>query len=281
MRTYDIPYVKQTPSNYYPPRDLNKMSFEEIEKVYLNVCAKYNHDISNCSKCQAPCTYGKRAIQLKANEIYNQPTIPLYGDKTLIEAAREANMKAKMGLPVEPPKKTGFISQAELDKRNAKKAEAPNVETPKETKRRARKVVDDWYDKAYNSKDPLQWIMDTFEITKAKAKQKVYSYQNQHPELKETKPLWEPNKKKSEAAKHSWDGRKPKEEMKEEPKPEVKSNKAMDSFEEKLNALMAKADEYKKLADEHRKKAEEYQKMYDEAKSKVDTVFAAINILDE
>ena len=93
MRRDGIPYVSNGVYNPpFPATPLQDMTLEEIKKKYLKMCAKAQGDPAVCSKCSAPCAEGKRAIQLLANQVYNDPPIPLYGGKTLIEKAREENM---------------------------------------------------------------------------------------------------------------------------------------------------------------------------------------------
>ena len=95
MRKYDVAYVPNGPVNYYPVKDLETMTLEEIVKKYIKTCGKANGSVAICSQCKSPCREGKRAIQLLANKVYDDPPIPLYGGKTLIERAREENMKRR------------------------------------------------------------------------------------------------------------------------------------------------------------------------------------------
>ncbi len=274
MRTYDIPRIPNGPYNPYPAVPLQEMTLEEIKNKYIKCCAKANGDVSKCSKCQTPCTEGKRAIQLVANSGYNDPPIPLYGGKTLIERAKEENMKRR----------------AELEKAEAEKKKAEEElkkEKAAKPKRRGRApAMDGWYDKAYASPDPLKWIMDTFNLSKAKARQKVYAYQHIHPELRTEKPLWPADAKKVEAGRKGGMAEKvvriengPVIKV-ETPKQETKAT-ALESYEDKISAMVKLQDEYKQKAEEFQKKADEYQKKYLELKAKVDTVFEALNILDE
>ena len=151
MRKYDIPYVPNGPVNYYPAKSLQEMTLVEIKKKYIKTCAKANGDVSECSKCKTPCPEGKRAIQLIANEIYNDPPVPLYGGKTLIERAREVNAKRK--------------ADKTLDN---KQDQEVNI-----TKKK-RIYIANWYEKAMASEDPVKWIMETYGCDKAKAKQKIW-----------------------------------------------------------------------------------------------------------
>lgn len=153
MRHFDIPYVKNGPANYYPAKDLQEMTLDEIKKKYIKMCAKANGNISVCSQCKTPCAEGKRAIQLLANEVYNDPPIPLYGGKTLIEKAREENMKRK----------------------EEKKVEKVNM------------YREGWYEEASASDDIVGWVMREFGIDRRKAKKKIYMYRYHHRD-KDEKP---------------------------------------------------------------------------------------------
>lgn len=151
MRTSDIAYVKQTVVNAYPAKPLEELTLSEIKKKHLSICAKANGDVSVCSKCQTPCAYGKRATQLVANEVYNDPPVPLYGGMTLIERARQENMKRRQ-------------------------------EKEMKTSKDNRKFIKDWYDKAIESGDAIKWIMENYGCTKDRAKAKIYQWESRHKE---------------------------------------------------------------------------------------------------
>lgn len=125
MRTFDIPYVKQPAKTYPPPVELKDMSLGEIKKIHISTCAKANGDVSKCSKCNTPCDPGKRAIQLVANQVYNDPPVPLYGGKTLIERAQAENKRRReaieKGLPIPEPE------EVKKDSPSDKVAEQPNI----------------------------------------------------------------------------------------------------------------------------------------------------------
>ena len=155
MRHYDIASVKTGTVVGYPAKPLQDLSLEEIKKKYIRMCAKANGDLAVCSKCPTPCTEGRRAIQLLANEVYNDPPIPLYGGKTLIEKAREENMLRR------------------------KEKEEKKVDEPRKSKDN-RQYIDDWYEKAVASGDPTKWVMEQYGMTRAKAKHKIYSWRYRH-----------------------------------------------------------------------------------------------------
>ena len=105
MRRDGIPYVSNGVYNPpFPVVPLQDMTLEEIKKKYLKMCAKANGNPAVCSKCKTPCPEGKRAIQLIANEVYNDPPVPLYGGKTLIEKAKEENMLRRQKMEEEKKK---------------------------------------------------------------------------------------------------------------------------------------------------------------------------------
>lgn len=269
MRTYDIPYTK-SPSYNGPTKSADELTdIREITKKYL--CGKAMGRVSECLKCESQCAYGKRAIAL----LYPPPI-------------------AKVPLQIEPGKTMVEMAKAESARLRAEaEAKEKKKEEEKPKKKGRGKTIDDWYDKAYESGDPLKWIMEHFELNERKAKQKVYAYQYLHPELKETKPMWKKKEPKETKAKdNKVKEAKPVEEPVKAPesvkqveeesvkKPVRKQEKskqsdiAFEPFEDKLDKLM-------KLQEEYKQKAEHYQKLYQETKAKVDTVFAALNILDE
>ena len=171
MRSYDIARVGGGTVVGYPAKPLQDLSFEEIKNKYLKMCAKSNGDVSVCSKCPTPCAEGKRAIQLLANEVYDDPPIPLYGGKTLIEKAKEENML----------------------RRKKKEEEELRMKEIRKSKDN-RQYMDDWYEKAMASEDPTKWVMEQFGMTRNKAKHKIYSWRYRHQltePKKEIKPIVE------------------------------------------------------------------------------------------
>ena len=249
MRRDGIPYVKN-PQNYYPPIDINKLTLEELRQKFIKTCGKANGNLSVCSKCTTPCNEGKRAMQLLANEVYNDPPVPLYGGKTLIERAKEENMK----------------------KRAAKAAEEANVlkasEEPKEEKPKKRKYqkMEDWWEKSLEAEDQTQWIMDNFKVSKTQAKKKIYSYKYTHgltgtvetPVLK-TEPV--------------------KEEVKSEVKEE--QNVTKNSNDIVFMTMESKIDDLMKLQSEYKKKVDEYSAKYKEVSDQIDVLCKAMDVFDK
>ena len=141
MRKYDIPHVANPRINYYPVKELGEMTLEEIVKKYIKTCGKADGNVAVCSKCKTPCEHGKRAIQLLANKIYDNPPIPLYGGKTMIERAKEENMKRREAekngelLPVNSDNMSTLFNALEKAKQDALGKEAPQ---PKRKARRLR-----------------------------------------------------------------------------------------------------------------------------------------------
>lgn len=150
MRKYDIPYVQNGSMNMFPSPKLEEMTLDEIIKKYLRTCAKSNGQVSVCSKCLAPCTEGKRAIQLLANKVYNDPPIPLYGGKTLIEKAREENMKRREAKTEKEPEKKKYMKR------------------------------EGWYEDSLASGDQVKWLMTEMGISRTQAKKKIYQYRYTH-----------------------------------------------------------------------------------------------------
>ena len=248
MRKYDVAYVPNGPVSYYPAKPLEDMTLGEIKKKYIAMCGKANGDISVCSKCQTPCREGKRAIQLVANEVYNDPPIPLYGGKTLIERAREENIKRRKEME-------------EIEKQET--AEKPKKKTRSEV------PFDGWYDVAMNSGDPIKWLMDTMNITKTQAKKKLYQYKyyKSQTEAKENKVKIEmQNEVKVKD---------------EETKTEIKVKIQNDSIEAKLESLMKLQEQHKKAMDEYMRLYNEAKKEYDKIKEKTDILCNAMDILND
>ena len=152
MRRDGIPYVSSGVYNPpFPVVPLQDMTLEEIKKKYLRMCAKCNGDPSVCSKCPTPCAEGKRAIQLLSNQVYDDPPIPLYGGKTLIERAKEENMQRRKLLE-----------------------EQKQENKPK--RHRNHKDPEGWYEESLKAEDQLNFVMKMFNMTKAQARKKIYSY---------------------------------------------------------------------------------------------------------
>lgn len=239
MRHYDIARVGGGTVVGYPVKPLQDMSFEEIQSKYLKMCAKANGNVSVCSKCPTPCVEGKRAIQLLANEVYNDPPIPLYGGKTLIEKAREENMLRRQKL--EQEKQMGEVKKSKDN----------------------RTYIDDWYEKAESSGDPVKWVMENYGITKAKAKHKLYSWRYRHQtEEKIKEPI-------------------PTKEQIETKESESKDLSVTDSIESKMDALMKLQEKYKNVMVEMQKQYEKAKAEYDAVSKKIDVLCSAMDIMSE
>lgn len=153
MRTFDVPYVKRGPGNYYPAKDLQDMTLDEIKKKYIKTCGKANGDISVCSKCLSPCKEGQRATQLLANEVLDM-NVPLYGGMTLIQKAQEENRKRR------------------------EKMEEQNMVEEKQRRKYTRN--DEWWEKSLESGDQVKWLMTEMGYNKTQAKKKIYQYKFNH-----------------------------------------------------------------------------------------------------
>ena len=234
MADCTIARVLRQPAQYYPAKELQDMSLEEITKKYIRTCGKANGQVSVCSKCQSPCAEGKRAIQLVANKVYNDPPIPLYGGKTLIQKAQEENMRRR---------------------------EQMEKEKAKEEKPKYKKYMrwEGWWEESLASGDQVKWIMDNMDLTRTKAKNKIYMYKYTHglitvPEIKE--PVVTPAS-------------------------EVKIEKTTDAnIESKLDVLLKKQEEYKNEMIKYQNLYNEAQKKYEEIKKKADILCSAMDILN-
>lgn len=242
MRHSDIPYVKQVP-RYYPPEDYKKMTLDKLIEKYIKTCGKAGGDLSVCSKCTNVCEYAKRAIQLKSGEIYDDPPIPLYGGKTLIEMAKEQNM----------------LRRAEKEKKEME--EAKKMEEPKPVYKR--KVSDEgWYEESLASGDQVKWLMENRNLSKTQAKKKLYMFKYNHgmlnrketPVVKVEEPVVEKIEVKTEPVIHGDDV-------------------VLRTLEQKINVLMRQQEEYKT-------KMEEYTRLYNQTKEQVDVLCKSMDILD-
>lgn len=253
MRKYDVAYVPNVPKNYYPVKELEDMTLEEIVAKHIKTCGKANGNLATCSQCKSPCKQGKRAIQLLSNKVYNDPPIPLYGGKTLIEKAREENMKRRQGSAV------------------ASLADALKEAQQKEPEKKKRQYVkwENWWDESLNSGDQLKWVMDNMKLSKTQAKKKIYMYKYNNGLL---------NKDTKEEIKENV-----KEETKEEKAEVVKVQDAPagSNIETKIDALLKMKDAQKKAMDEYYKLYENAKKEYEKIEKKIDTLCNAMDIMNE
>ena len=258
MRKYDIPYVPNGKVNYYPVKELDEMSLEEIVKKYIKTCGKANGNVAICSQCKSPCREGKRAIQLLANKVYNDPPIPLYGGKTLIERAREENMKRRENM-----KNNNAMSLAEA----IEAAHLGEDEKKDEKKKRNYILWDGWWETSLESGDQVKWLMENMKLSKTQAKKKIYQYKWTHgmtgsaAETKDTKV------------------EKPAETKKEEIK--VESAQTDASVEAKLEKLMKMQEEKKKEMDRCMQLYQKAKDEYERIKEKTDILATAIDILND
>ena len=227
MRKDGIPFVPN-PKHYEPPVDYTELTLSQLKKKYINTCAKANGLLSVCSKCLTPCEYGKRAIELSVDGLtsvktFNENGVPLYDGKTLIERAKEENLKRRQ----------------EMEKKVAKDN---------------RIYIDNWYDKALESKDPVKWVMETFNMERRAAQQKIYIWKYRH---KNNKP------KETTISKV------------EEPKT------SSSDIENKMENLMKIQEEQKKAMEDYLKLYENAKSEYEKTKQKIDILCSAMDIISE
>ena len=267
MRRDNIPYVPNVPMNIYPAKSLEEMTLDEIIQKHLKTCGKSNGKVDVCSRCKTPCREGKRAIQLLANQVYNDPPIPLYGGKTLIERAREENMRRRGLFPEPEPTKP--------EEKDTKMAEENKVEEKKvEEKKKKYTKWDGWWETSLESGDQVKWLLDNMGLTKAKAKKKIYQYRYLHgmtgSPVEEKKdetptPIVNTTMKAFE------------EKLDAEPK---KEERKTDTIEGKLESLLKKQEEHKKMMDKYMDLYRQEKEEYDRIKQKTDILCSAIDILD-
>ena len=243
MRRDGIPYVANGVYNPpFPAVPLQDLTLEEIKKKYLKMCAKSNGDPSVCSKCANPCAEGKRAIQLIANTVYNDPPVPLYGGKTLIERAKEENMRRR----------------EEEAKKNM-----PAVSTQPKKSKNGRMFMEGWYEKAMESDDPVAWVVNTFSISRTKAKAKIYQWKIRHATPPEETTVQEVEPPKPSVV------------------PEQKTETKNSEIESKLEKLMKLQEDQKKAMDEYLKLYKEAEKEYNKIKEQTDILCRAMDIMND
>ena len=252
MRKYDIAHV-QNPRSYYPPTDYKKMDLKALVEKYIKTCAVANGEVAKCSSCKNPCEYGKRAIQLVSNQIYNDPPIPLYGGKTMIEAAKEENMRRRR--------------EKEEAKKKEEKEQLKEIEDKMTLKAKPAKRVylktEEWWDKSIEYGDQVAYLVNELGFTKTKAKKAIYYYRSKHgliegPTVRIEEPIKEVHE---EISQH-------------EPTKHNSSNDVL------LSTMENKMDELMKLQAEYKANMEKYTKLYNEVKEKIDTLCRAMDIFN-
>ena len=252
MRKYDVAYVPNG-KNYYPPVDYKKMNLKELTDKFIRTCAVANGNVSACSLCSNPCEYGKRAIQLKCNQVYNDPPIPLYGGKTMIEAAKEENMRRRREKEEAKKKETEKQSKEIEDKMTLKA----------KPEKRVYVKTEEWWDKSLEYGDQVAYLVNEMGYTKTKAKKAIYYYRSKHGLLEG------PTVKIEEQVKEI-------PEVKQEPEQEKRDN----TNDILLSTIESKMDELMRLQSEYKANAEKYTKLYNEVKEKIDTLCKAMDIFN-
>ena len=250
MRRYDIAYVPN-PKNPYPPKDYKKMDLKELTDTYLKTCAISNGQVVACSVCAHPCDYGKRAIQLVSNQVYNDPPIPLYGGKTMIEAAKAENMRRRE----EKEKAEQKEKLKEIEAKVALRAE-----------KREYYKTEEWWDKSIEYGDQVAYLVNELGFSKTKAKKAIYYYKSKHGLIEG------PTVKIEEPVKET-----PTEKVVTEPSEPVKRDTSNDVV---LSTMELKMDELMKLQAEYKANIDKYTKLYNEVREKIDTLCKAMDILN-
>lgn len=259
MRKYDIPYVQNVAGSHpFPIKELEDMSLEEIVQKHIKTCGKANGNVAICSQCKSPCKQGKRAIQLLANQVYDDPPIPLYGGKTLIERAKEENMKRRQEM-----EKSNMSSLAKAIK-EVKEAE----KTEKKATRKKLDLGENWWEESLASGDQVKWIMDRTNLSKTQAKKKIYQHE------------WYKNKVKEENKAENT------KEVRAENGPVIRIEEkpivAQDSsLESKLEDLLRKQEEFKKEMEKYQALYKEAERKYEDIKKKTDILCSAMDILND
>ena len=258
MRTYDIPYVKKGfvfPNVTVP---LEEMSLNTIVKNYLNSCVKSYGKVSECMRCEPKCAYGKRAIELATGIVQPQDAVPYEG--SLLQKARAYNdlrRKEESGAEIK-----------EVKKEPEKTEEKPKKESTK------RAYYEGWYEDSLKAEDQVQWVMDTFNLTKTKAKNKLYQWRYAHKtetKVKETK--------QEEAVPDSLPQEVPNQ-IPEETSQEVSEDVYMTKFmEKKLEALMNEQEQYEAKIKELEQEILGWKEKSKRVKESIDTICKTMDIL--
>ena len=187
--------------------------------------------------------------------MYNDPPIPLYGGKTLIERAKEENMKRREKMD----NNMSALAKALEDAKQEALAKDADVE-PK--KKKAYTVWDGWYETSLASGDQTKWLMDNMHLSRTQAKKKIYQYRYLHgltkSEVKEEKDV-----------------------EKAEKKTEEKVEVADTGIEAKLELLMKQQEQIKNEIDQYEKLLYDARRRYDEIKKKTDVLCSAMDIMNE
>lgn len=250
MRKDGIPYV---PNGVYNPpvaKPLEEMDLQDLVKGHLRTCAKSNGALSVCRTCSSKCIYGQRALDLYEGRV-SVGSETIRPEETILYRMRKAQEEAMQ------KKGTIFIKPSKI-------------------------IIDDWYEKANQSDDPVKWVMDTFDISKTKAKNKIYQYkyrmkkknsEEKKEEVKEENPEEVETiveEKKEEVKKVSVS-----EERTEEKKEEKKESNDIvyKTMEEKIDRMMKRQAEYKELMDK-------YAGLYKEVSEQIDVLCKALDVFD-
>lgn len=257
MRKDGIPYV---PNGVYNPpvaKPLEEMDLQDLVKGHLRTCAKSNGALSVCRTCSSKCIYGQRALDLYEGRV-SVGSETIRPEETILYRMRKAQEEMRKAQEEAMQKKeTVFIKPGKI-------------------------IIDDWYEKATQSEDPVKWVMDTFNISKTKAKNKIYQYK-----YRMKKKNSEEKKEEVEEEKHEeikTDVEEKKEEVKKAPVSEERTEEKKEekkesndivykTMEEKIDRMMKRQAEYKELMNK-------YAGLYKEVSEQIDVLCKALDVFD-
>lgn len=271
MSKYGVSFASSRNSHPFPVKELEDMTLEEIVQKHIRTCAKANGSLPECSKCKTPCKEGKRAIQLLSEKVYNDPPIPLYGGKTLIERAKEENMKRReaenKAVPVNSDNMGSLINALEKAKQ-----EALGINKPQPVKESKKEKIKrgEWWEPSLASGDQITWLVENMGLSKTQAKSKIYQYKWAHGMIEGTSG----RKKKVQEPKKAKD-------VKEENKQPEEQKIENGSIETKIEWLMHQQSKLEKEMAEYKKLYDEAKAKHEKIKQKVDILCSAMDILND
>lgn len=254
-----------------PVPSLEDMSLTEIVDRYLKTCVKSNGFVSKCIACKDKCVYGKRAEDLAKGLVSPGMSKPVAYEGSMLQMARMQNELERMRKA-----KTEVQPKPEPEKKTEEKPEA----SKKPLKRG--ESFKTWFEDSLKAPDQVAWVMEHFNISRTKAKNKIYqvTYSNDEARemVKKYRPQGEQNMAEPEPAK-------------EEPVVEVAPvmpvvsddellRKAM---ERKLEMLMNQQEsveaDLKKYQEEFERKTQEAHSKITSIKDQIDTICKTMDIL--
>ena len=261
-----------THSNILKPAPaLEDMSLTEIVNQHLKTCVKSNGLVSKCIACKDKCVYGKRAEDLAKGLVSPGMNKPVAYEGSMLHLARMQNELDRMRKAKNDEQQKAVPAKKEPEKKEEK------TEEPKKQLKRGESFKT-WFEDSLKAPDQIAWVMEHFNISKTKAKNKIYQVTYSNDEAREMVKKYRPqnNTKAVEP-----------EQTKEEPVVETTApsedellRKAM---ERKLEMLMNQQEsveaDLKKYQDEFERRTKEAHDRIVAIKDQIDTICKTMDIL--